>query len=256
MSASPGLASLHDKVAKLLEKSLCEIQGHPSQASQHCEGRFRAAEYLLIEAREYVDAAFNLLEAGKARASLSVSRWILEAALNFLWATVQPNEVNHRLRLLVAEALRLEAARLEGLASLYPGDANRLRTEVNARRKERVNLVGKGEPRLAPLEERLRSAIGSDQSVSYKELYALYRICCAAAHPNLAVWRRFGFGPDGARVTSAPPESTQIAVWMVAASTFHLVTGAYCLTNLGDAKSLKTWWEQEIAPLLGCQPSP
>jgi hypothetical protein len=40
---------------------------------------------------------------------------------------------------------------------------------------------------------------------------------------------------------------------MAAASAFHLVAGAYCLTNLGDVSFLKTWWQKEVTPLLGRQ---
>jgi len=81
----------------------------------------------------------------------------------------------------------------------------------------------------------------------------MYRVCCDAAHPGLAVWRRFGSNSDSDAAVErlVPPASAEDAAWFCAVSSFHLVTGAYCLTNLGDPNYLKLWWEREVAPLLG-----
>jgi hypothetical protein len=241
---------LHDKVTSLLEECLCAIRHRTSQVSQPFESRGWAAQYLLTEAREYVDAAFILLEAGKAGASLAVSRWVLEAALNLLWATAEDTEVDKRLQWLLAEAHRQQKLRFEGLATLYPRDAQCLLAQADYHEKERVSLVGKEEPPLSSFGRRLQLAIRPDQAVSHQQLYALYRVCCAAAHPTLEVWRRFRLDLDVADVASPPPDRTQIALFMIAASGFQLVAGVYCLTNLGDADSLKAWWEKDVAPLL------
>ena len=72
-----GLQPLHDKVTSLLQECLCAMRRQAGLASQPSEGRLRTAEYLLTEAQEYIDAASILLEAGKPRASLAVSRWDL-----------------------------------------------------------------------------------------------------------------------------------------------------------------------------------
>ena len=242
MTGTLKVKRLRQNVTELLEKALATIRGGRLQAPRAWEGRFRAAEYLLTEAREYVDAAFALL-AGHPRASLSVSRWVLEASLNLLWATAKPNEVDNRLRLLAAEALRLDAARSEGLAELYPGDTKRYLAQADEARQEKRALIGQGK-RLASLDTRVKSLKEQLDAKGLPSPYAFYRICCDAAHPGLAVWRRFQFGPGGAAIAKSPPDNTQMAVWMVSGASLHLIAGAYCLTNMGDAKVLKAWWDK------------
>jgi len=85
--------------------------------------------------------------------------------------------------------------------------------------------------------------------VSWPELYPLYRICCAAAHPSLKVWERFGIEDDSA-VSKEPIDKQWLACWMAAASTIYLVSLTYCLTKLGDAQQLNKWWKDKVEPLL------
>jgi hypothetical protein len=80
-------------------------------------------------------------------------------------------------------------------------------------------------------------------------LYPLYRICCAAAHPSLKVWERFGIA-DGSTVYKQNIDKQSIACWMAAASTLYLVTHSYCLADLGNIEVLKHWWESQVIPLL------
>jgi len=80
-------------------------------------------------------------------------------------------------------------------------------------------------------------------------LYPIYRICCAAAHPGLNVWERFG--ADGSTGPGSPIDR-HTACWMAAQSSFHLVVGAYILTELeaGDKEELQSWWKDKLGPLL------
>jgi hypothetical protein len=185
-----------------------------------------------------VDAAFALLETGKPRASLAVSRWILQAALDLVCATSKQAEVDKELLRLRAEALRQWKNLFKGLATLYPDDAVYLSAQAECCRVARVELVGDKEPPLTKLEPRLKAALGPNGPVTHEQVYTLYRICCAAAHPALG---------------SPQPQAVwwpKMAKFMAAASTFHLVAASYCLIGLDDADSMKTWWEGEVSPLL------
>ena len=271
---------LRQKVSELIEKALADIREEQPESAK--EERFHVARYLLMEAQEYVEAAFILLDDEKPRASLAASRWVLEASVNLLWAAAESDKVDDHLGWLYEEALRLdilcleglakwfpgepnhfravadackkeradviskfEAARVKGLAELHPGDADPLLKSADACKKECVDLVGERKWRLPSLEARLRKALGSDHPDLQNKIYdVLYRICCAAAHPSLAVWRRFKSEPDGATVTQEPPDSAWIAAQMVTASSFYLVSSAYCLIELDNTAFLKTWWEE------------
>lgn len=249
MDRQVSMCTLRERLAELIGRCLRDVRQNGPQAGREMEHRARSAEFLLVECREYVESACHSLENGLSKASLGASRWILEAALNLLWATAEAEEVDDRIRELVAEALRLEAARLDGLTQLYPSEADSLRERAVEARDQRKALIGQGK-RLASLDTRLQSV---RTKLGGKELptpYALYRICCDAAHPGMAVWRRFGIGPGGQTFAKAPPDATHIAAWMIAAASFYLVGGAYCLAGLGDAESLKAWWKKEISPLL------
>ncbi len=250
MGRSSKLTALQAKTAELLAKALTEIQHGRVKAPQAKEGRFGVAEYLVTEAKEYVGASWDLLRAEKPRASLAVSRWLVEAALNLLWVTTKTNEIAKRLKLLVAEALRLEAAKLEGLGELQPSKAKQFKDQAAAARQKQRDLVAQPKWRLDPLSNRIDSIKAPLKAKSMPNPYVFYRICCAAAHPGLEVWRRFDQAPRGAAVMRKPSDDSAVACLILACSALWLVTGAYCLVELGDANGLKNWWEGEIVPLL------
>lgn len=137
---------------------------------------------------------------------------------------------------------------MDGLAELYPGEADSLRERAGDARSQRKGLIGQGKA-LASLDARLQSMRTKFEDKELPNPYSLYRICCDATHPGMAVWRRFDIGPGGQILAKSPPDATHIAAWMIAAASFYLVGGAYCLAGLGDAESLKAWWKKEIAPL-------
>jgi len=250
MTTESNLDSLHEKAAELTAKALTEVRQGRINAAEAKVGRFRTAEYLLVEAEEYVSAALDMLKAGRTRASLTVSRWVLEAALNLSWVTAKPRELDERLRSLVAEGLRLGAVRFRGLAELYPGQAKQFKAEAEARRQASKDLLGQAERRLDSLDTRVKSIQWPCQPKSIPDLYALYRVCCGAAHPGLELERRFDLRAGGVTVTRQPPDQRPLARFIWAASTLWLVSAAYCLTDLGDTKRLTKWWKDEMAPLV------
>jgi len=254
MNTESRLSLLHYRTAVLLRTIVNEIEEKRRNVPEQMEGRFCIAAYLLTEVEEYVNAAWDLLKADRARASLTVSRWVIEAALNLVWATAESNELDRRIRLLVAEALRLEAARLGGLAELYPNEAKQLTERATAARQQLKALVAEAKWRLDPLDKRMKSVIRGLRPKALPNPYALYRVCCGAAHPGLDVWRRFGQGAGGATATREPPDHTAMACFIIASSTLWLVSAACCLTGLGDSGHLTRWWTDEVAPLLACAP--
>lgn len=242
---------LHDKTVALLNKALSEIRQARPNALKAMQDRFYVGEYLLTEAKEYVDASWDLLKAGKARASQCVSRWILEAALNLLWVNAETDQVDHRLKLLEAEALRLWGARLEGLADLNPDpkQAAQLRDQAATVRDNQRTLVPQTNRGLRSLDFRIKSIMKYLGAKSVPNPYALYRDCCARAHPGLELWRRLSYAPGGAMVTSKPPDEVELARYMAAAATMTLVGEVYGLTKMRD-KDVTAWWEDQVVPLL------
>jgi len=213
------------------------------------EKHFRTAEYFLLEARDYVDAAWDILAIGNVGASLGVSRWTLEAAMNLWWVVSSKDRVAQRLTDLAGEALRQDANLLHGLAELWPDQAHVLQRRAAKARQVRNDL---GCASLQGLEIRMKD-IGPPDRAEWPDLYVLYRICCSAAHPGLKLWERFD-AVDQATVSSEPSNNTiptlHTASFMAAASPLYLVLFAYCLTETGNADDLKRWWSTKVVPLL------
>ncbi len=241
---------LRKKAVDLLKNALAEIRRERTKTAAQKEARFRVAEFLLCEALEYVEASCEALEADRPRAALATSRWLLEAALNLFWVTAEPSELDERLKLLAAEAIRLEAARAEGLSELYPAQAEQYKRDAAAKRLELKNLIGQKKSQLKSLDNRMKSIQLDRQSKALPNVYSLYRVCCGAAHPGLEFSRRFNSAPGGVTVTSPPPDQMAIARFISIASTLWLVSAAYHLTDLGDAESLNRWWKEQIVSLL------
>ena len=248
ISNSNKIASLKTLSSDLLDKTLAEIRLHRKESSSPKEKYFFTAEYLLQEAIEYVAGAWEMIMSGKSNASIALSRWVLEASLNLLWTVADSDKIDDRLKILYGEALRNEACLLEGLDKLWP-DKGQLFKENAARAREvRKGLCVEKPDDLYTRLESIKEQPG--KMTDYIEaLYPLYRICCAAAHPNLNVWKRFNLA-DGTIVSKEPIDKQSIACWMAAASTFYLVIFTYKLTELDDSKQLKDWWENEVGPLL------
>ena len=245
MSNSNKIASLKTLSSDLLDKTLAEIRLHRKESSPLNEDYFFIAEYFLQEAMEYVAGAFKMIESGKSNASIALSRWVLEASLNLHWTVADSDKINERLKILQGEAWRNEACICEGLAKLWPKQSQLFKENATKARKIRKVLrVKKPES----LYKRLES-IEEQSETNWSNLYPLYRICCAAAHPNLNVWERFDL-TDGRIVSKDPIDKQPIACWMAATSTFYLVIFTCHLTELGDSNQLKEWWEKKIRPLL------
>ena len=234
----------------LIDNALAEMRSECPSSSACGEKRFRTAEYFLLEARDYVDGAWDMLLIGNPRASLAISRWTLEAALNLWWVVSDPDKIEQRLTDLVGEALRQDANLREGLAEMWPDRAHALRQSANRARQMSDEL---GSVKIASLKERMKDTKPPDKP-DWPNLYVHYKVCCAAAHPGLKVWERFKTVGQAAVPTETSDDTiltSDMAMWMAAAPAFWLVSFACSLADTGNAEKLKAWWNAEVAPLLG-----
>lgn len=241
---------LQDLTSTLIQDALARIRLGCHQSSMCDDNRFRTAEYFLLQAGDYVHGAWEMLRIGNAHASLAISRWTLEAALNLWWVVSSPDETDQRLRDLCGEALRQDALLREALAEMWPDQAHALKRSANKARQIRDELRP---VRIPNLETRMKNIQPPDKP-DWPDLYVHYRVCCAAAHPGLKVWEQFTAGGQ-ATISTKPSDDTiltsDMAMWMATAPVFWLVSFAYSLTNHENADEMKKWWDAEAAPLLG-----
>jgi len=233
--------TLKHLTGRLLDDALKTVQS--GQQGLSMEKYFRTAEYILLEAKEYVDGACEMIDCNKYNASLTLSRWVLEASMNLLWAVADKDKTEQHLNNLVGEALGHEANLNEGKTNLWPEHASVYASKANNARKMRHSL-GCEKP------ASLRTRINSIKDLGdCPKLYDLYKICCSSAHPSLRVWERFR-NIGNVMVPVMPDDKKKIACWMVAASVLYLVFSVYCLTELGDVHNLEDWWSKQMMPLL------
>ncbi len=244
MCKQSSITSLKTLSIDLLNEALKEITSHREKTSALNEEHFLTAKYLLQEAMEYVGGTWEMIISEKPNASIALSRWILEASMNLLWTVADRDKIEERLKVLIGEALRSDACLLEGLAKLWPDKSHQFESKANEARRIRKSF---GVEKPESLDKRLEE-IRERHKANWPELYPLYRICCAAAHPNLKVWERFCSAVNST-VSKDPIDKQSIACWMAAASSLYLVTFTYCLTELGDSKQMKDWWEKKVRPL-------
>ncbi len=230
----------------LLDNALKEITLHRKNTSPPNEESFITAEYLLLESKEYVEGAWDMVSMERYDASIALSSWILEASLNLFWAVADKDKIHDKLVVLAGEALRCDANLHEGLGEIWPSYAEAFISKAKEARKVRQSL-GIDKP-LESLDKRLKD-IKQENSPKWPELYPLYRICCASAHHSLKVWERYAYSGNSI-VGRELIDKSEISTWMAAASTFYIVVFSYCLTGLGDSQQLKDWWEIKIRPLL------
>ena len=245
MSTTENVNRLRELSITLTSDALEEIRSHRQKADTKNEVHLISGEYLLIEGAEYVEATWQAILSERYNASLALSRWILEAALNLSWAVANKQEKDSKLRILAGEALRCEANLQEGLAILRPKEATTFYKNAEEARTVRESL---GVDKPLDLERRLQD-IKQEDNPKWPDLYPFYRICCGAAHPSLKVWERFAHC-EGTTVSTEPISKQDIACWIAAASALYLVTFVYCLAELGDLDQLKAWWADEVSPLL------
>jgi hypothetical protein len=245
MCNNTNIAILRKLTSKRLNVALVEIQAvSDNPAMKYCQ----TAEYLLTKAKEYVEGAWEMLASGKPDASIALSRWVLEAAANLCWVVADKDKIDDRLRDIVGEALRNEANLLEGKAKLWTEQAPALEERARKARATRTNLKAE---ELASLDNRLRDTKQDD--CDFRELYPLYRICCAKAHPGLRAWEMFAV-VNGTTVRREPVDDSPTARWMAAAPVFYLISSCYCLAGCGNTEELNDWWEKQVRPLLETEP--
>ena len=227
----------------LLNEAVNKIQFQRSNSSNK-EKYFIISEFLLTEAKEYAEGSFDMIASGKYKASLSLSRWILETSLNLFWVTADKNEIDNRLNAWGAESLRCEVNLREGMAKLWPTLTKICKENAEKAKKEKEILSNN---KLEPLDSRLKNIMIDDKSKEiYEKLYPLYRICCSSAHPNLKLWEKYN--TSGEKIDKSA-DKFGISCWMVTSSIFYLAIFSYRLTELGDYQELKDYWEK-ISKLL------
>lgn len=250
MQGTANAAPLKELTITAVGDALKEIRSKRPYSSVGKEKRFQTAAYFLLEAQDYVAGAWDALAVGNVRVSVTVSRWILEAAMNLWWMVSSVDETEQRLTDLAGEALRQEANLLDALGDLLPDQAHTLRRRAKMARQTRANLES---AKVDSLERRMKDNQPPD-SPGWPSLYVFYRICCAAAHPGLRGWERFK-RVGQARVSTEPSGNTmltpKLAMWMIVSSVLYLVSFAHCLTQTGDLKALTNWWNVKVSPLLG-----
>lgn len=244
-SSSNNIKSLQKLTDGLLNDALINIRLGRQNSSASMEEYFKTTEYLLLEAREYVNGAWEMITSKKWDASLTLSRWVLEASMNLWWIGAEKSKAKQRHVDLIGEALRCEANLFDGLAEFWPSDAAAFNDKAKEARRVRESL---GVRKIDNLDNRMQSIKPPDKP-NWPDLYILFRICCTAAHPNLKVWERYQ-RIGNATVSIRPPDNKNIACWMAAASTLYLVSLSYYLTKLGNAKQLNRWWKDKVVPLL------
>ena len=193
-----------------------------------------------------------MLLIGNARASLAISRWTLEAALNLLWVVSDPDKTNQRFTDLVGEALRQDACLREGLAKMWPHRAAALKQSASRARQIRTEL-GVVRTTKLKLDKMMKEATPPDKP-DWSDLYVHYKVCCAAAHPGLKVWERFNTVNQtivSIKTSGDTVLTSDMAMWMAAAPTVWLVSLACSLSGTGNTEKLEQWWNAEVAPLLG-----
>jgi hypothetical protein len=252
MNTTTDTAALKKLTSKLINDALAEIHSERPKSSAANEKHFLTAEYFLSEARDYyVDPAWDMLAIGNVRASLAISRWTLEAAMNLLWVVSDEDKVEQRLIELAREALRQDANLHDGLAGLRSDQAPALKERAGKARQVRSDLgCAKDFPDLAA---RMKDIKPRDRA-DWPKHYVLYRICCSAAHPGLKLHERFS--AVGQATVSSPCSNNTIltpyiAAFLAAASPLDLVSSCYVLTHTGDLEDLKGWWTTKVVPLLG-----
>jgi hypothetical protein len=246
-SNSNNIKSLQKLTDELLNNALKNIRSGRQNSSVSMEEYFKITGYLLSEAKEYIDGAWGMIASKKWDASLALSRWVLEASMNLWWVAAEKNKVEQHQRNvdLVGEALRCEANLLDGLAEFWPSNAAAFNNQAKKAIRERKSLSVR---KLDKLDKRMQS-IKPPNKPNWPNLYVLFRICCAAAHPNLKMWERYK--QVGTTIVSIRPSGNKdIACWMAVASTLYLVSLSYCLTKLGNARQLNEWWKNKVVPLL------
>ena len=187
MNSPTNIDNLKKLSSGLLDDALKEIRSGREKLSKSMDEYFFTAEYLILKAKEYVDGAWDMLASEKCDASIALSRWVLEASMNLLWVVADRDKIEQRLRDLVGEALRCEAILLEDSAKLWQDDAQAFVKKAN---KARETIKSLGAEKLDNLYSRIDD-IKQSNKPTWPQLYALYRICCVAAHPGLKVWERY-----------------------------------------------------------------
>jgi len=223
-----------------VQKMLGTVRQKRKTAAQRSEDIFRAHEYLLARAGQYVDATFAEFREGRWRAGLAVCRWLHEAYVTLAWCVVdadgseEAHGIRQRFERWWKESLRQRRNRLKARQMIWPEQKPALDREISIIQQQMCQM--KDVPKLPNLEEMVKDI--ADRSADPKRkgkvgmYYALYRLFCASAHPDLDLGTMFVRRPGStvSRQTSAtpPPEALWQASQAVAFLLAHVGVSIGC----------------------------
>jgi len=243
-------SSLKELTNTAIRDALKGIRSERPNSPAGNEKRFQTATYFLLEAQDYVAGAWDALLSGNVRVSVTISRWVLEAAMNLWWIVSNEDETEQRLTDLAGEALRQETTLLDALGDLFPDQTHTFERRAKKAQQARADLKC---TKVDSLERRMKSNQPPDNP-GWPSLYVFYRICCSAAHPGLRGWERFkkvGHATVSVKPSGNSMLTPKLAMWMIVSSVLYLVSFAHCLTQTGDLEALTNWWNVKVSPLLG-----
>jgi hypothetical protein len=155
MSRHHDIVSLRELSTDLVRDALRRVRSHREKESPPDKARFETAEIYLAEALEYVSGAWDAILSKRPKVAVAVSRWILEASCNVFWVVADENQLEDRLKKIVAEALRNDANLWVELAKLWPREEALFLRQAGRARAAREKLGVK--------EKRLQSRAQGDQ---------------------------------------------------------------------------------------------
>lgn len=223
--------ALKELTSRLICDTIREISTTPDGA---VEDHYVVARYYLSESRECMKAVWPMLAERRFRAALALSRWVLEAALNLLWAVADDKEVDQRLRDLRRKALCQEAALQDELADASFGQIEVQKEQARKVRSAADRVQGRS---LGSLEDRVKNLQATGVAAEKlgelgPRLYTFYRICSTAIHAHPRVWEH--------------PQKKIVRPWVVyriaTSSPFYLVAATPVLTGTGDLNRMYEWW--------------
>jgi hypothetical protein len=223
--------ALKELTESLIWETIKEIGTTPDNAK---EDHYVVARYYLSESQECMEGVWPMLAESRFRAALALSRWVLEAALNLIWAVADDKEVDQRLQDLRGKALYQEAALRDELAEASFGEIEVQKEQAEKARSAAARVQGRP---LGALEDRVKSLQTTDVAPKKlgelgPKLYAYYRICSTAIHAHPRVWEH--------------PQKKIVRPWVVyliaTLSPFYLVGATHVLTGTGDLNRMYEWW--------------
>lgn len=226
---------------EFLKKSTTDIEKHINDNSSLMRRRL-IAYGIICESESYLTSAWRELKAGALRPSIMMTRWLVEAAMDVMWACHDNESINSKLDALTKRSFQEEKKRLRSIQSLYPDSIAHLEQNI-AQINDEVNSINVGPmPNLA---DRMRLV---PQPGNFN-MYDLYRICCEASHPRIELWNWYKYEND-VILKKKPRSTSNFTIWLISASSFYLAIATLNLAQAGEVESARKHWLTKISPFI------